>query len=353
LAFCACASEQEPGALGAAEQEVSSAKASISLSNASAAFVQTGDSSWTLAKTGTVDTSNHHVNWTITATKISTVAGHLVVDGYMSVTNSGAGGATIGNIVLNLQTKSGSTWTTRASDIADATHDDAATTAHIDPHASSEGHSTFSESAASGQLKFMDALTNTIFSLSPQVTVPGGATVNLLFSGAFDNNVLQLSVGQSVRAEVIVSFGNASNSGSTATNVDINGNGVIDADETRVRSVPARITGSVPAQTAANATPALSDSAANIATTGTVTYSNASFNLGATTGTATVTYDGGTGGGTITNCATLTGTGATTTVGGFTFPDVIGTALKRATPRPSARRRVRRARQGAVGRTAI
>jgi hypothetical protein len=152
--------------------------------------------------------------------------------------------------------------------------------------------------------------------------------VSLLFSGSFDNNVLHLTVGQAVRAEVIVSFGNAANSGTTATNVDINGNGVIDADETRVRSVPARITGKVPAKTPANATPSLSDSASNIATTGTVTYSNASFNLGATTGTATVSYNGGTSGGTITNCATLTGTGSTTTVGGFTFPDVIGVDLQ-------------------------
>jgi hypothetical protein len=297
-------------------------KADVSLTNASASLSQTSDTSWTLTKTGVVNTGSSTVTWTVTATQGATVAGHLVVNGFMTVTNSGGAGATIGNIVVNLQTKFGSSWVTRSSDVADATQGDAATTAHIDPHASSENLSTFTENAASGQLLFMDANTNTVFSLVPEVTIAPGATVNLLFSAAFDNNVLALPVGKAVRAEVIVSFGNAGTKGPVAPNVDINGNGVIDPDEAWVRSVPTRLGLTVPAATPANSTPTLTDTAGDIATTGTVTFSNAVFNLGATTGTVTVHYDGGTTGGTITNCAHLTGTGSTVVVGGVTFTNV-------------------------------
>jgi hypothetical protein len=75
--------------------------------------------------------------------------------------------------------------------------------------ATSEKKSVFNENSASGQLKFMDAKTNTVFALVPQVTIPAGATRTLLFSASFNNNVLQLVNGTSTRAEMIVSFGNA------------------------------------------------------------------------------------------------------------------------------------------------
>src|SRR5207244_3528611 len=101
-------------------------------------------------------------------------------------------GATIGNIVVNLQTKSGSNWVGKSADVADATNDDAATVAHVDAHASSEGKSTFTENTASGSLKFMDANSNTVFSLVPEKTIAPGATVNLLFVASFDNRVLHL-----------------------------------------------------------------------------------------------------------------------------------------------------------------
>src|SRR6266852_6210906 len=103
--------------------------------------------------------------WSITATQGATIGGHLVVNGFVTVANSGSKGATIGNIVVNLQTKSGSSWTTQSSDVADATNGDAATSAHIDPKASAENLGTFTENAASGQLLFMDANQNTVFSL--------------------------------------------------------------------------------------------------------------------------------------------------------------------------------------------
>jgi hypothetical protein len=303
-------------------------RAGITLSDAQAVSVLTSDTAWSLAKTGSVNTSNHTVTWNITATKGQTTAGQLIVDGYMAVTNTGSAGATIGNIVVNLQTRSGNNWVTASSDVADATQDDAATSALIDSHASSENRSSFSENGASGQLKFMDANTNTIFALVPEVTIAPGATVNLLFAASFNNNVLNLPVGKSIRAEVIVSFGNAGPNGQNTPNVDINGNGVIDADEAYVRSVPARITMNVPTAQSTNSSPTISDTANDIATTGTVTFSNASFNIGATSGTVTVTYDGGTDGGSITNCANLTGNGSTTNVNGFQFPNVTGVNLQ-------------------------
>ncbi len=125
-------------------------QAAVSLSNASGALSQASDTAWTLEKTGARNGST--VTWTITVTQGNTVSGHLFVNGFVTVLNTGSKGATIGNIVVNLQTKSGSSWVTQSSDIADATHGDAATTAHIDSHASSENLGSFTENAASGQL---------------------------------------------------------------------------------------------------------------------------------------------------------------------------------------------------------
>ncbi len=303
-------------------------RASVFLADASGTLSQTSDTAWKLTKTGTVDTTTKTVTWTITATQGATVAGHLVVAGFLIVGNTGGAAATIGNIVVNLQTREGTNWVTRSSDVADATHGDAATTAKIDAHASSEDLGTFTENSASGSLKFMDAKTNTMFSLVPRVTLAPGAALNLLFAAAFDNNVLKLPVGTPVRAEVIVSFGNSTSHFPSAPNVDINGNGLIDADEAWVRSVPSRLGLTVPAQQATNANPTITDASSDIATTGTVTFSNATFTIGPTTGTVSVHYDGGTSGGSITNCAHLTGTGSTTMVGGFQFPIVSGVSLQ-------------------------
>ena len=316
LLLAACAAEPN---LGEVEQIVSG-KASVSLTGASAAPLLTSDSAWTLAKTGAVNTTTKQVTWTITATKVSTVSGHLFVDGFMSVTNSGARGATIGNIVVNLQGRSGNTWVSRSVDIADATHDDAATHAFIDSHASSEGKSSFTENGGSGELLFMDANTNSVFALDPEKTIAPGQTVNLLFSAEFDNNVLHLAQGTPIRAEVIVSFGNAGPNGPVAANTDINGNGAIDPDEQWVRSIPARLGMTVPSVTNTNSSPTISDTASDIVATGTAAFSNASFNLGATTGTVTVSYTGGANGGALTNCAHLTGAGTTVNVNGFQFP---------------------------------
>jgi hypothetical protein len=294
--------------------------AAVTLSTASAALTQTGTTAWTLAKTGAVNTTTKTVTWTITATKGTTTAGQLVVSGLMAVTNTGTAGATIGNIVVALQQKSGASWTSLSADVADATHGDAATTAHIDPKASSENLATVTENTASGSLQFLDAHANTLFALEPEQTIAPGATVTLLFSARFDNTVLKLPAGQAVRAEVIVSFGHSTANKPSAENVDINGNGVIDTDEAWVRSIPTRLGLAVPAQQADNSTLTIHDAASNMTTTGDVTFSNAQFSIGATSGTVTVSYNSGATGGKITNCATGTGAGTTVNVGGFVFP---------------------------------
>jgi hypothetical protein len=319
VAVSGCAFAGDPS--GTFDQ-AATGQAAVSLVSSNAALTQTSNTSWTLTKTGAVDTAGKTVTWTITATKGSTVPGQLVVSGFMAVTNTGSKGATIGNIVVNLQTKSGSSWVSRSADVADATSGDAATTAHIDPKASSENKATFNENSASGALQFEDANSNTLFSLQPEKTIAPGATQSLLFSATFDNNVLALPVGKAVRAEVIVSFGNAGSQSPSAPNTDINGNGIIDPDETWVRSIPTRLGLTVPAQAPDNSTVTISDTPSDIATTGTVTFSGSTFNIGSTTGTVSVHYDGGTSGGTITNCAHLTGSGTMVNVGGFPFPIV-------------------------------
>jgi hypothetical protein len=314
--------------LSAATAAAGTGRASVALTNAAATISQTSNTDWKLEKTGALDPSSSTVTWTITATQQAAVSGKVFVTGYVAATNQGTLGATVGNIVVNLQTKSGSEWETQSSDIADATNGDGATTAQIDPHASSEGQDSFTENAASGTLEFMDANSNTAFSLRPQVTIAPGATVNLLFAAEFDNTVLKLDTGTPVRAEVIVSFGNAGPGPSSASDVDINGNGTIDADEAWVHSVPARLGLTVPAETAANDSVTLTDTASDIATTGTATVSNPTFDLATTSGTVTAQYSGGTDGGEITNCAHLKGTGSTVTVGSYSFPDIPGADLQ-------------------------
>jgi hypothetical protein len=304
------------------EQALGGGKANIDLTHSNAELLQTSDTPWTLAKTGTVDSAQATVTWTITATPGTTVGGHLVIDGYLRVRNSGSGPATIGNIVVNLQVRQNGHWVTKSSDIADATHNDAATHAYVVAAATSDNVSQFTENSASGHLFFLDRMSNSVFSLVPEVTVPPHTSIPLLFSASYDNTVLGLAVGTQARAEILVSFGNHPAGQNTANNVDINGNGVIDPDEAKVKTVSERIAKSVPATRAGNATVALSDAAADITTTGTVTFSNPVFVLGATSGTVTVTYSAGASGGSITNCAHADGSGITDQVGEFQYPIV-------------------------------
>lgn len=175
----------------------------------------------------------------------------------------------------------------------------------------------------------MDASTNSPFALVLKKTIAPYSTLKLLFSASFDNNILGLADGTRTRAEIIVSFGNAREAGWwTSPNIDISGNGLIDPDEDWVRSVPSRLGLNVPAQQPSNATVVLSDTEDDITTTGTVTFSNPVIDLGPTSGTVTVTYDSGTDGGTITNCARLTSEGHSVSSGGYNFPNVAGLDLE-------------------------
>ena len=136
----------------------------------------------------------------------------------------------------------------------------------------------------------MDRRYNTMFSLVPEQTVLAWSNLPLLFSASYDNNVLHLAQTREVRFEVIVTFGNHPLGGPhhTDENIDINGNGIIDADEHKVKSVIALFEKSVPTQQSANSTLALSDNAGDISTMGTVTFTNPVINLGTTTGTVSV-----------------------------------------------------------------
>jgi hypothetical protein len=297
-----------------------SAQAGIELTGASAQMTQTNDTAWELNNTGEIDTSASTVTWTITATRRRQVlAHHLLVEGTFTVHNGGADAASIGNVVVNLQTFSGNRWTTISSDLADATNGEAATSAQLVAKASSEKQSQFAENAASGPLRFIDADTNTFFALPPKAEVPPGTRRTFLFSAAFDNDVLGLPIGTATRAEILVSFGNAAR-GNSGPNLDINGNGVIDADEAHVRTVPTRLGLTVPVPSASEVL--LANPLDDISATGTVTFSNPVFDLGATTGTVSASYDGGSHGGTITYCAHLASGGNAFTSGGLTFPSV-------------------------------
>src|SRR5689334_23501233 len=80
-------------------------QASITLQNATVVFCNTQENDWTLDKTN--DQPNQpvadgtNVTWTITATKTAG-AKTICADGFVTVTNTGSGNATIGNIVVNL-----------------------------------------------------------------------------------------------------------------------------------------------------------------------------------------------------------------------------------------------------------
>jgi hypothetical protein len=229
------------------------------------------------------------------------VSGQLIVQGRLTVANSGSGPATIGNIVVNLQGRRNNKWKSLAADVANASQGDAATTALVHKQASSEGLGKFVETPASGKLEFMDADDNTVFSLSPQKLIGPGETTTLLFQATFDNTKLNIQPGVPLRTETILTFGYATATGNSTANLDIDGNGSLSPDEAHVRSVPTRWGFDMPHSTSCNSAPVLSDTLADIKAVG-VTVSNVQINLGATSGTVTATVSGT---GSVTNCAHL------------------------------------------------
>jgi hypothetical protein len=327
-------------------------QASITLQNCGEELCHKNNTSWTLTKDGSL--SGNTITWSVTATKGATNANMLTVDGFVSITNTGTAPATIGNIVVNLQRKPSVKWVTASSDVANAFAGDAATTANLCSGASSEGLSSFTENSCSGPLEFTDADSNTIFSLTPQQTIAVGATVNLLYSATFNNTCLGIPAGEQVRMEVIVTFGNSGSrggSGSSCTNIDVSGNGSLSPDETNVRSVPCRVTRTVPVLQTCNSSVTLTDTGANIAVNGSgVTEGNFQTDIGGGSGTevisdtATRTVSVDTvctppGSATMTNAAHLDGEDSSIFVQtgvdpltlqpvGFTFPCCIGIHLE-------------------------
>jgi hypothetical protein len=281
-------------------------QASITLTNCNAELCHANNTEWTLTKEPSSQgpfSGGETINWTVTATKGDTSANSLTVDGLVTVTNTGSANATIGNIVINLQKKlvNTSNWVSVAADVADATNGDAATTARIVAAASAENSAvnasfgppnytvsgaqgTFVETAGSGPLSFTDADSNTIFSLTPQVSLAPGNSITLLYSATFNNSVLGLAAGTQLRTEAMVTFGNAGlrgGSGSTTSNIDINGNGVIGTDEANVRTVPCRVTRNVPTLKEGNASVTLKDAESDVTVTGTgIGFSNFSTGIG-------------------------------------------------------------------------
>jgi hypothetical protein len=288
-------------------------QASITLKNSNVTFCNTQDAKWTIKISDGVPpadyqqrdtdggyaeniahptvTNNSTITWNVTATRqlipnSQTITAH----GYLTVTNTGSAPATIGNIVINLQKQKTSGkktyWVSAAADMANAISGSAATSANIVAAGSQEDPSinaligppnytvsgdrgTFVKTAGSGTVDFTYA-DNTLFAMTPQPTIAVGASVNLIYHATFDNSILNIPNGASLRLEAIVTFGNAGlrgGGGSTGKNIDVNGDGVVDSstavqageqgandgDEANVRSVPSRFTMNLPAMEICNA----------------------------------------------------------------------------------------------------
>jgi|GEM_PF-2238450 len=265
-------------------------QASITLRNSSAELCHQNNTEWTLSKTLTsnVETEGvHHLIWGVTATRGLTTDNFITVNGVVTVTNTGSANATIGNIVINLQKPNSPKQGSNAShvsvsaNVANAVSGDAATSANIVAAGSQENaatnaawgtnnytvsgaRGTFIENAGSGELEFTDASNNTVWAITPQQVLTPGQSVTLLYTATFNNTVLGLAAGQPIKVEALVTFGNSGargGSGASAANIDISGDGVIDntlvlqpgeqgandADEARIRTVPSRVTRTVPA----------------------------------------------------------------------------------------------------------
>ncbi len=352
-------------------------QASITLTNCGAAYCYTHDNKWDLTKevTGnTVTAGIGTVTWTITATKDGSAAATFTVHGGMTVTNTGTAPATIGNIVVNLQKPNSAKiggknvpWVSIAADVANAVDGDAATTANIVAAGSAESQlfngtfgagnytvsnakGTFVETAGSGPLNFKDASDNSLFLLVPQPVIPVGGSVTLLYDASFSTAVLP-AAGTPLRVEALVTFGNAGargGSGASASNIDINGDGVIDTttliqtgeqgandgDEAKVRTVPCRVTlAALPvAPEETNSSVTITDP--GVTSTGTATTANSVGydQFPATTSTTqswtvSVDVDGGANGGKVCNDASLDGTASGGTLNVVVDHDGLGNPI--------------------------
>jgi hypothetical protein len=331
-------------------------QASITLMNSDVAYCYKQDASWTINKTNDAPNgvsgsggnilSGSNVNWTIAVNRGANSPTQLCAVGTVIVQNSGTAPATIGNIVVDVQrsvNSGGTKWKAIFADVADAHSGDLAASDKVvaGAMASQTDYSavatvsgavgTFNENAYSGQLEFTDN-SNTVWSISPQQTIPVGGSVTLLFKATFftDGFAPALVPGENLRTEVLVSFGNAGargGSGATAPNVDINGDGNTNPDEANVRTVPTRITKQLPALQVCNDTVTITD---NFSTSDTSAVNVTSDGIGAGKLTSTsfsyLVSGTVTGDGIVSNTASLDGTDSTVDLlggalaGGYTLP---------------------------------
>lgn len=305
-----------------ASMPVNAQQASLTLTSDAATVCNYTNTTWDLDKNGQL-VGTDTVQWNVTVTKVNVSNNYLVLSGNLTIFNGGSAGATIGNIVTNLQKRSivsgKEYWISAAANVADSSHGDSATTDKIVAKASQEnpslnasngpgnytisnGVGTFIETSGSGTLEFTDANSNTIWAITPQQTIAPGATVNLIYEATFNNSLLGLQAGASIRIEAIVSFGNAGprgGSGASLQNVDISGDGSIQPDEKYVRSVPSRKSLTVPTLIECNRYVTLTDKEDDLSKSENVSYSFWGTDVGGGSGIEEIDGASLTAGGTI------------------------------------------------------
>ena len=167
------------------------------------------------------------VNFPIIVTKGDLTNNVIKIIADIRLGNTGNQDATIGNVVMNLKQLHNNNgvlhWDSLSVDVADATIGDAAVQVR-----NSAG--VFKQNTASKFLEFM--IGDSMAFINPEQVVTPGGTVDLRVCGQFNNNILGLVPGDILQAQLLIAYGNAADV--RAFNVDINGNGIIDADEAQV-----------------------------------------------------------------------------------------------------------------------
>lgn len=171
------------------------------------------------------------VNFPITVTKGETTNNVIKVISYVHIVNTGDEKANIGNVVVALQQLNDHSgvlhWDTLSYDVANSDIGDIASIANT----------TFGEvkqNSASSFLEFLDKSNTIEFLNHPAASLDSQEAVDVRVCAQFNNNILGMAIGGRIRALVFVTYGNAADA--TGFNMDINGNGIIDPDEARVRS---------------------------------------------------------------------------------------------------------------------
>ncbi|MFZ0676904.1 hypothetical protein [Candidatus Binatus sp.] len=309
-------------------------QSSITLVGGVTTVVQHDNTSWDSSKTLNAITPDPSdptgdsgtVSWKVTVTKTAVSDKTIEADGLLTVQNTGAYPATIGNIVVNLQqfqktckpTDEKNIWVSRAADMADAYNGDTAASDNIVANASQEmvatdqacggknyttktykvsgntyTEGTFVTTPGSGTVEF-NYLGNSTFSiLAPNNSIAAGQSVTLTYQATFDNTTLNIPAGSQIRTETIVTFGNAGargGSGASAPNIDIDGDGVVSPSEAWVRSVPTRTSLTVPSTCIhCNQLVNLTDTPDDLATAGDLSITPDTFSFTANVGDTGVT----------------------------------------------------------------